>query len=135
MVGFVFDASALLAYLKDEPGSVKTAALLAETGVPRLVHAVNLCECYYHLMRHNNEQVANEAVVDLIGTGLVAREDLDALFWHDTARLKAEISHASLADCFAVALARRIGGTVVTADHPAFEAAAAREHCSVHFIR
>ncbi len=53
--------------------------------------------------------------------GIVARRDMAQPFWRTTTVLNANIQHASLTDCFAVALALRVGGAIVTGDHPGFE--------------
>ena len=48
--------------------------------------------------------------------------------------IKAE-NKASLADCFAIALARELKGSVLTSDHHEFDKIAADNVCSVEFIR
>lgn len=131
----VFDASALIALLKNEPGADVTRALLTDGLTTRLVHAVNSCEVFYHFARLGDLARAAIELDALEQGGLATREDMDRAFWQAVALLKAEIPHASLADCFVVILARRVAGTVVTADHPAFEAVAARGICPVTFIR
>ena len=45
------------------------------------------------------------------------REDMDIAFWRQAGRYKAIIHRVSLADCFAITLANRIGGELVTSDH------------------
>jgi PIN domain nuclease of toxin-antitoxin system len=131
----VFDASALIALLKDEPGAAETEALLADASSARLVHAVNLCEVYYHFMKLNLEYTFAAELVAIETGGLVPRQDLDRPFWRSVARLKALFQRASLGDCFAMALAQRVKGTIVTADHPAFSRAAVSGICQVTFIR
>ena len=132
---FVFDACALIAFLRDEAGADQVERLLADEHAECLAHAVNLCEVYYDFLRASNEEaVARGAIEDLTALGLVAREDLDPLFWQDAGRYKAK-GRISLADCFAIALSQRVGGTVVTTDHAEFDPIAARNQCRVRFIR
>lgn len=131
----IFDASALLAYPKGEPGAALTESLLVDPGNSREAHAVNLCEVYYHVILVEDEVHAHNALADLRGLGLVERGDIDEPIWQQAARLKVEIQDASLADCFVIALAQRVGGNIVTADHPAFDVVAARGLCSVTSIR
>ncbi len=134
-VTLVFDASALVAQVKRERGAPTVDQLLADPSQPRLVHVVNLCEVYYHLLKLGGERRAERTMHRLDQVGLETRDDLDWGFWHRVARLKAEFQHASLADCFVIGLAQRVGGTVITADHPSFDPVAARSICPVTFIR
>jgi predicted nucleic acid-binding protein len=55
--------------------------------------------------------------------------------WRTAGRLKAIYKRVSLADCFAIALAQSLGGTVLTCDHHEFDAIAAANLCAVTFIR
>lgn len=131
----VFDASALVAYLRDEPSAVPTRTLLLAPGTKRIVHAVNLCEVYYRFFRELGEADAEAAIAALEGTGLETRSDIDRAFWQDVGRVKADVRRVSLGDCFLIALARRVEGTVVTADHAEFDTVAGRGICPVLFIR
>lgn len=57
-----------------------------------------------------------ESLQDLLDMGIVLRNDHDETFWKAAASLKGR--HArSLPDAFCIALAQRIGRTVVTTDH------------------
>lgn len=47
-----FDACALLAFLGREPGATVIDGLLVDKGNLCLVHAINLCEVYYDIVRH-----------------------------------------------------------------------------------
>jgi len=131
----VFDSSALIAYLKREPGGAAAGRLLHETATPRLIHALNLCEVYYHFLRFAAEPQLAEMLNLFAQAGLTTRDDLDPPFWQEVARLKARFQHPSLADCFVVALARRVGGAIVTSDHPGFDPILAQGVCQVSFIR
>ena len=131
----VFDASALVALVKNEPGADITERLLADGAQRRLVHGANVSETLYHFLRRNEGARIEAALAAFAASGLVGREDMDRDFARSMARIKVSIPQASLGDCIALALAQRVGGTVVTADHPAFEQAAALGICSVTFIR
>lgn len=134
-VTLVFDASALLAQTNDEPGVEQVDRLLADTARNRIVHAVNLCEVYYHFLKRDSWPSAEQALREWERAGLRTRDDIDALFWRDVARIKADVQRVSLGDCFAIALARRVQGTVITADHGEFDLVVARGICPVTFIR
>jgi len=102
----VFDASALIALMKDEPGAEETEALLVDGSVPRLVHAVNLCEVSYHFIKLKREDFLPVRLDAMTAGGLTIRDDLDRQFWGSVARLKARFPQAALGDCFAMALAQ-----------------------------
>ena len=131
----VFDASALIAFLKNEPGAAFTEVLLADASAIRLVHAVNLCEVYYHFVRLGDEARMASELDALQQGGLITRRDLSVPFWRRVARVKADIQRVSLGDSFAIALAQEEGGAVVTADHGEFDLVAARGVCPVRFIQ
>jgi PIN domain nuclease of toxin-antitoxin system len=131
----VFDASALVAYAKRESGAERVEPLLLDETGARIVHAVNLCEVYYHFLRRHDQRRGDTTLQSFLAAGLTTREDMDGGFWRSVARVKSDIPQASLGDCFAIALAARVGGTVVTADHPGFETAASLGICPVAFIR
>ena len=78
---------------------------------------------------------AETIVRDLLDAGLTNRTDIDEDFWKDVGRLKAGIARISLADCFAIALARRLGMPVLTSDHHEFDNIQSGGICSVEFIR
>ena len=131
----VFDASAIIALMKGEPGWELTRMLLRAVSVARMAHAVNLCEVYYHLVKLADEARVASELQSFAEGGLVTRRDLSFPFWRQVARLKADLLRVSLGDSFAIALAQEVGGEVVTADHGEFDLFAARGVCSVRFIR
>ena len=59
---------------------------------------------------------------------------MDEKLWKQAGQLKVN-GRLSIADCFTVALARRVRGEVVTADHREFDPIAAQGICKVTFIR
>lgn len=133
-MNLVIDASALIAYLEDEPGAEVVDTALTGSDVC-FAHAINLCEVYYGARREHGEQIAQDAIVMLRRAGLSIREEMDEEFWQAAGRIKADYKRVSLADCMCAALANRIGGEVVTADRHEFEALAAAGACRVRFIR
>lgn len=98
-------------------------------------HAVNLCEVYYDCIRVDGEEKAEALIRDLMDAGVATRPDTDEDFWKDVGQIKASIGRISLADCFAIALARRLDVAVLTSDHHEFDKIAANEICAVEFIR
>jgi PIN domain nuclease of toxin-antitoxin system len=132
---FVVDACALLALLHREPGAEQVDALLADQAVVCLVHAINLCEVYYDLLRSEGRIQAAQAVDVLLAAGLQLREDMDVKFWQQVGELKVKPGRLALADCFALALANRTGATLVTSAHHEFDRIVTLDLCPIFFIR
>jgi PIN domain nuclease of toxin-antitoxin system len=128
----VIDACALIAFLRDEPGAEAVQNLLSRRCY---VHALNLCEVYYDFWRAANRQAAESAITDLISLGIEERNDMDSEFWREVARLKAVHRRVSLADCCALALAKRLGASLVSADRHEFEPLLAAGICRIELIR
>lgn len=135
---YVLDASAMIAYLRSEPGAdvVETALLEAmlDPTIQCIAHAINLCEVYYDFHRAGGEAAATGAIADLGDVGVIERADFDRVFWQDAGKLKAN-GGISLADCFVIALTNRLGGTLLTSDHHEMDAIAAAGMCPITFIR
>jgi PIN domain nuclease of toxin-antitoxin system len=74
-VSTVIDASALIAFLRDELGADVVENILS---VPEkcYAHALNLCEVYNNFFRASNQDAAEAAISDLLGLGIEARTDL-----------------------------------------------------------
>jgi PIN domain nuclease of toxin-antitoxin system len=133
-MSFVLDASALIAYLRGEPGAeIVESLLLADLN--SMAHAVNLCEVYYDFFRAKDEEAARSAIRDLESIGLLSRGDMDAVFWQNAGKHKAEIHRVSLADCFCIALTQRVRAELITADHHEFDRVAQSGICPIRFIR
>lgn len=112
----VLDAGALIAMVKGEQGGETVDSLLSDPANICMAHAVNLCEVYYDMCRLTDEARAKETISRLIMAGLYVREDMDTEFWQEAGNHKATIRRISLADCFCMTLANRLGVELVTAD-------------------
>jgi PIN domain nuclease of toxin-antitoxin system len=128
----VIDACALLAYIRNEPGSAEVEMLLNDPNSRCYVHAVKLCEVYYQMIRNSDRSTANRIVSELVSLGLIIREDMDAPFWQEVGELKSR-GRISLADCFCLVLAIQL--QVVTSDHHEFDALVPLNLCPILFIR
>ena len=102
----VFDACALIAYLRGEPGGAVVDGLLKNAADTCYVHTVNLVEVYYDFIRNHSEPVALQALEDLAAAGILERRDMDRNFILRVGQLKAR-GRISLADCFVSFLPRR----------------------------
>ncbi len=134
-MNLVLDANALIALLLDEPGGRSVGEMLNDQANNCFIHAVNLCEVYYDFLRTSGETMANEVMADLTSTRLTVREDMDLEFWQAAGKHKAALRRISLADCFCLSLASRVGGEVVTADRREFEPVQQQGICPIKFIR
>lgn len=134
-MNLVYDSNALIAYLEDEPGAAEVEVLLTDRSNVGFIHAINLCEIFYHVHRRHGEQAAQDAYSSIQKLRLSIREDMDEDFWQATARIKAEYGRASLADCQCIALANRVGAEMVTSDRHEIEALVEAGVCKARFIR
>jgi PIN domain nuclease of toxin-antitoxin system len=133
-VTYVYDACALIALLKREPGGNVVDQLLATPKSSHIIHAINLCEVYYDFIRASGVADANLVMRAIAQVGVKSRTATDEKLWKQAGQLKAA-GRLSIADCFAVALARRVRGELVTADHREFDPIGSQGICRITFIR
>lgn len=113
----VIDSWAVMAYLEDEPAAETVADLIADAqrqGVRILMSVINVGEVWYSVARRRSTPEADETVSDLRSIGI---EFINA-DWTQTliaARYKSG-GGISYADCFAAALAKQTGATLITGD-------------------
>ena len=131
----VLDACAMIALLRGEPGEDIVWAHLSDPAGTCYAHAINLCEVFYDFFRDADELTAKSAIEDLKALGVIERNDFDEGFWQEAGRLKAVHRKVSLADCCAMSLSLRVGGTLLTSDHKEFDPIVALGICSIAFIR
>jgi predicted nucleic acid-binding protein len=98
-------------------------------------HALNLCEVYYDFHRVLGRADADRILEELQVAGVIRRDDLSPLFCRSASILKSEFRRVSLADCFALALARELGAKLISADHHELDALAATGRFDITFIR
>jgi PIN domain nuclease of toxin-antitoxin system len=131
----VLDASAMIAFLRGEPGAEVVLNQLSDPECRPSAHALNLCEVYYDFARASDEAIAVDAVNDLLTLGIRERNDMHGAFWREMGRLKTTYRRVSLADCAALALARDLDAILLTADHHELEPLYAVGICKLEFIR
>jgi PIN domain nuclease of toxin-antitoxin system len=125
----VLDACAMIAYLKDEEGAENVQAILEDPDVQCITHTVNLIEVHKLYAKTESILAAEEAIQILLrDTGIVERSDMDESFWKMVSATWAKIASTvknpltggchriALADSFAIAIAIRMDGAVVTSD-------------------
>ncbi len=132
---YIADSSSLIAYLHAEDGADVIRDIIRDSDSEIIIHALNLCEIYYDVLRENGPKDAEQSVNSLIGDGIVVSEDLDRSFWMDVGNLKVNQGHLSLADCVAIALARRLNCELLTTDHHEMDKLVGSPTVSIKFIR
>ncbi len=111
---YILDASAVIAFIKDEPGGDVVEKILLSGSC--CIHSANWIELFYIIHRDDGGGAA-ESAVDLLRQLKVSVTDIaDETFRRRVAVLKASYAALSLGDCYAVGLAEWSNGTVVTSD-------------------
>jgi PIN domain nuclease of toxin-antitoxin system len=64
----VFDASALIAFLRNESGVEIVENQLLREPAASFAHAINLCEVYYDFCRAAGQDTAESAIQDLLAS-------------------------------------------------------------------
>ena len=124
----------MIAFLRGEPGADVVENALLDATSDCMAHAINLCEVFYDFYRDSGESAAKGAIADLSTVGVTERDDFSQTFWMEVGRLKAQ-GKSSLADCFAITLTNRTGGTLLTSDHHEMDRIVAAGLCNIAFIR
>lgn len=116
----VLDACALIAFLNDEPGSEVVAAVLQEAASVE-ISVVNLLEIAYDAVRQSGDPRSAREIVDAVQRlPINIHWNIDDAVFHHAAHFKARF-RISLADAFALALAKSLGAPVATSDHHEFD--------------
>jgi PIN domain nuclease of toxin-antitoxin system len=132
---FVFDACAMIAHFRNEPGANKVRQLFFTPEAAYKIHALNVCEVFYDFIRSSDEKVAKGIMDDINSLGIEICEDIDEELRQEAGRIKATFKRVSLADCFALALAKRDNAILVTSDHHEFDRLIDQNICLIYFIR
>jgi PIN domain nuclease of toxin-antitoxin system len=131
----VMDSSALLAFFQAEEGGSRVRELCRENLGRVYLHAVNAGEVYYWFRRDHGEDAAQAALEQISAMGIITREDLDPAFWQDAMQIKADARRVSLADCYFLAMTRRLGAMGVTTDHHEMDPLVPLNLCPLLFAR
>ncbi len=131
---YVLDACAMIAYLRNEAGADVVEAAMLDPTHQCFAHYVNLCEVFYTFHRDGGDAAAVSAMNDLFAMSVTERNDADQAFWQDVGRLKST-GKISIADCFALTLTTRVGGTLLTSDHHELDRISALGTHRITFIR
>lgn len=132
---YVMDSGALLAYLRDEEGAATVERICQENRGHVYMHAVNAGEIYYVMQRDHGDDGGRAAIRQIMKMGVVIRDDMDTPFWQDAMHLKATERRVSLADCYFLALTRRLNGIGLTTDHHEMDPLVPLKLCTLQFLR
>jgi len=135
MASLIFDACALIAFAYDEEGAELLETYLASDENTCFVHSLNFCEFYYQAYRRSSKQDSLRMVEEFLDLGVIIRPDMDIEFWQEAGELKAVYKRVSLADCCAIALAKRLDAELVTSDHHELDALASLGSWKITFFR
>ncbi|NES99524.1 MAG: type II toxin-antitoxin system VapC family toxin [Sphaerospermopsis sp. SIO1G2] len=134
-MNIILDACALIAFFRNEQGAEIVENYLSDQKYICMIHAINLCEVYYDFLRTGGNTIADTFIEDVESLGLLIRDNLTISFWRQVGSYKASIRRISLADCFALTLANRESGILVTSDRKEFEPIVPLNICAINFIR
>ena len=129
----IADASALIAYFKQEAGHENFSSLLADEQNILAIHATNLCEVYYGYLRSDGPDKAEDAWQKATAI-LGVIEKLDAQFIKRVGRWKVD-HNLGLADAFAAATAEENACALVTTDRNDFAAIEAAGALRIVWLR
>lgn len=132
-MSWIFDSSAVICWLRAEPGSARAEAILLDSA-PVAIHAINLVEVRYVLLRLG-EHVLHSGDTRIASSGIEVVRSLDNSLLNTAVDLKARFTPIALGDVFGVALAATRGATFVTTDRHELEKVAAASVCAIEFLR
>lgn len=117
-VKVVLDAWALLSLIfKEEPAAEKVKSILSKEEIPdSSIHIswINIGEVYYNIARRKGQDVADEVLIDIKNLPVTLHEPTKTdILAAATLKSKHKLSYA---DAFAVSLAQKIDGIIITGD-------------------
>lgn len=120
---FVFDASALIAFLNNEEGADMVEGILRQAkdnGCVVYINKLNLLEIYYGIYREDGDKKAEDVLMKVLNLPLVVIDVLDDNLFKEAGKLKATYK-ISLADSIALASAKTKNAWILTTDHHEFD--------------
>lgn len=112
----IFDTSAIIALLRDEPGSDIVEKLIFNAPGSCCIHPVNYVELHYKMAHHGGASAAKMAVEHVRRIGISVTDISGEDFLQRVGVIKNLHSALSLGDCFAIGLSEWLKGTVITSD-------------------
>jgi predicted nucleic acid-binding protein len=116
----VFDASALVAFLRKEAGGQEVADILSDRENDCFCHYLNAVEAYSRILRSHGEEAAETAMLILYELGVEIRPDNDEAITKQAANWSS-LFQMSLADGFGLALSQRLSADFISNDRHELE--------------
>ena len=132
----VFDASALLTYLRGEDGCTDVAAILLDSNNHCFCHYLNALEVYQRYAREKSADAqlkAEKAISTIVDLGVQIEADFEENL-RDHARELSCSHHMSIADSFGLAYSHKKSADFVTRDWHELEAVAIAGVCNITLI-
>jgi len=134
---YIVDACALIAYLKNEPGSNKIVELLKANASKQIVlylHHVNLYEVYYDFYKSDSKEIADDVLETIYRLPFVFIKDITTEAMKNAGFFKSSF-RVSMADSILLGQAKLLNAIVVTADHHEFDIIENNNICEFFWIR
>jgi uncharacterized protein with PIN domain len=132
-MSWALDASAVVCWLKGEPGGHRVREVLA-SGDHVWIHGVNLVEVQYYFERRGPAALAG-ALTNIQASSIQVSRVMDDALLATAPGVKAHHAPIALGDAFAVALAAHEGATLLTTDHGEIGKLVGAGICSIELIR
>ncbi|MDR1872694.1 MAG: PIN domain-containing protein [Deltaproteobacteria bacterium] len=118
MIGYILDACALIALLRNEEGANIVEGLIdkANAGILKVsIHKANSLEVYYETIRTNGTKRAIETINEISKLPITIISDISDALFMEAGRLKS-LYKVSFADTFALATASTSDSVLVTSE-------------------
>lgn len=134
---YVLDACALIAFFNDERGAGKVSQLFDEADLGQIdliISVINLFEVFYDRLKAEDAGAALELLEDIKLLPVSIYRDIGDDLVAEASRFKVEWK-VSLADAFALGLARLMEGKLVSTDHHEFDVIAESGLIQFYWLR
>ena len=134
---FIFDASALIAYLNKESGSNVINDLLKKAvdgDVQIHMNIINLIEVHYANIRNLGKEQASVILEKILASPIKVVPVISDRIFHEASFLKSTYK-MSLGDCIGLATAIELSGQFVTSDHHEIESIAKDNPSLIFWLR
>ena len=130
---FVLDACCLIAFFNQEKGFEVVERILSEENEV-YISIVNVFEICYDLERSNPEVNGTDIYEDILELPIQIEDKIDKIHLQHSIYFKNKY-RISVADAFALGLAKKVNAKIVTADHHEFDLIYINENLEFEWIR
>lgn len=116
---YVVDACGLITFLRNENGAEKLLDLFTDNKNVFLMHAINLGEVYYDLLRSNKDNAEKLfSIISDLQISVIWEVDKDLIRKAGLYKVNFKMSYA---DSFVLSTAEKKSGVIITTDHHEFD--------------